>query len=45
MELREKAEKLPFAKNHTIITKLFLKNPPVGMQENVLFPDDVIRYQ
>jgi Predicted ATPase (AAA+ superfamily) len=44
-ELREKAEKLPFAKNHTIITKLFLKNTPAGTQENVLLPEDVIRLQ
>ena len=42
-ELREKAEKLPFAKDHTIITKLFLENPPNGTPENVLLPDDVIR--
>lgn len=42
-ELREKAEKLPFAKNHIIITKLFLKNPPVGTMENVLLPKDVMR--
>ena len=40
-ELKEKAEKLPFAKGHTIITKLFLKNPPVGTQTNVLLPDDM----
>jgi AAA+ ATPase superfamily predicted ATPase len=44
-ELREKAEKLPFAKNHTIITKLFLKNTPAGTQENVLLPKDIIRLQ
>jgi len=44
-ELKEKAKKLPFAKDHTIITKLFLKNPPVGTQEDVLLPDDVIKYQ
>ena len=41
-ELKEKAEKLPFAKNHTIITKLFLKNPPIGNQANVLLPDNLI---
>lgn len=40
-ELKEKAEKLPFAKGHTIITKLFLKNPPIGTQTNVLLPDDM----
>lgn len=43
--LREKAEKLPFAKNHTIIAKLFLKNPPNGTQTNVLLPEDVINHQ
>ncbi|MCL2650941.1 MAG: ATP-binding protein [Candidatus Azobacteroides sp.] len=42
-ELRKKAEKLPFAKNHIIITKLFLKNPPAGTMENVLLPEDVIK--
>lgn len=42
-ELRRKAEKLPFAKNHTIITKLFLKNPPTGTYADVLLPDDVIK--
>ena len=44
-ELKEKADKLPFAKNHTIITKLFLKHPPVGTMENVLLPKDVLKYQ
>lgn len=44
-ELREKANKLPFAKNHIIITKLFLKQPPVGTMENVLLPEDVLKYQ
>ena len=42
-ELREKAEKLPFADNHTIITKLFLKNSHIGTQEDVLLPEDVIK--
>lgn len=42
-ELREKAEKLPFAKNHIIITKLFLKNSPVGTMENVLLPKEVMK--
>ena len=45
LELRDKAEKLPFAKKHIIITKLFLKNPPIGTQENVFLPDDMIKYQ
>ena len=44
-QLREKAQKLPFAKGHTIITTLFLKSAPNGTRENVLLPDDVIRYQ
>jgi len=44
-ELKAKAEKLPFAKNHIIILKLFLKNTPVGTEENVLLPGDVIRLQ
>ena len=45
VELREKAEKLPFAKNHTIIPKLFLKNAPTGTQEGVFLPEDVIELQ
>lgn len=44
-ELKKKADKLPFAKNHIIITKLFLKHPPVGTMENVLLPKDVLKYQ
>jgi len=38
-------EKLPFAKGHTIITKLFLKNPPAGSLTNVMLPDDLVKYQ
>ena len=41
-ELKTKAELLPFAKNHIIITKLFLKYPPVGAVDNVLLPEDII---
>jgi AAA+ ATPase superfamily predicted ATPase len=44
-ELKVKAGRLPFAKKYTIITKLFLKNPPVGTKENILLPDDIINYQ
>ena len=44
-ELVEKAGKLPFAGNHVIIPKLFLKNKPTGTLGNVLLPDDVMRYQ
>jgi len=43
--LKDKAEKLPFAKDHIIITKLFLKNLPDGSQTNVLLPADLIKYQ
>lgn len=41
-QLIDKAEKLPFAKNHIIIPKLFLKNQPVGSTGSVLLPADVI---
>ena len=41
-ELNEKAKKLPFAKGHKIITKLFLKNKPNDTSDSVLLPDDVI---
>ena len=42
-ELKTKAKKLPFVKNHIIIPKLFLKNTPVGTMEGVLLPEDVIK--
>ena len=42
-ELIEKAKKLPFAKNHTIVLKLFLKNKPIGNMDNVLLPDDIMK--
>lgn len=41
-ELKAKAEKLPFAKNHIIITKLFLKTEPDGDTKEVLLPKDII---
>ena len=41
-ELRVKAEKLPFARDHIIIPKLFLKNIPVGTMENVMLPEEVL---
>lgn len=41
-ELKAKAEKLPFAKDHIIVTKLFLKNQPLGDTKDVLLPSDVI---
>lgn len=41
-QLMTKAEKLPFAKNYTIIPKLFLKNQSAGMNDSVLLPADVI---
>ncbi len=44
-ELVAKAEKLPFARGHAIVPKLFLKVPPVGTMENVLFPEDVMKLQ
>ena len=44
-ELKTKAEKLPFVKNHIIIPKLFFKNTPVGTMENVLLPEDVMKLQ
>ncbi|MDR2969324.1 MAG: ATP-binding protein [Tannerellaceae bacterium] len=44
-ELKAKAAKLPFAKGHTIIPKLFLKNTPAGTMENVLLPEDIIKLQ
>ena len=44
-ELKAKAEKLPFVKNHKITTKLFLKRAPADTMENVLLPEDVIKYQ
>ena len=42
-ELRRKANLLPFAKNHTINSFLFLKVKPKGDIGNVLLPEDVIR--
>jgi len=44
-ELSAKAKKLPFAANHIIVPKLFLKNTPVGTMEHVLLPEDVIKLQ
>jgi hypothetical protein len=43
--LKTKAQKLPFAKNRTIIPKLFLKSIPTGTMENVLLPEDIIKLQ
>ncbi|MDR2937575.1 MAG: ATP-binding protein [Prevotellaceae bacterium] len=43
-ELKAKAEKLPFAKYHTIVPVLFLKNKPIGTMENVLLPKDVLKH-
>ncbi len=42
-DLIEKANKLPFAKNHKIIPKLFLKNIPEGTMKDVLLPEDVMK--
>jgi len=44
-ELVAKAGKLPFAKGHTIVPKLFLKTAPAGTMENVLLPEDVMKMQ
>lgn len=41
-ELKAKAERLPFAKNHIIVAKLFLKYRPLGECKDVLLPADVI---
>lgn len=41
-DLRAKAEKLPFAKDHKIVTKLFLKTAPEGSLDDVYLPGDVI---
>lgn len=41
-DLKDKAEKLPFAKNHIIVPKLFLKKQPIGEIKNVLLPANVI---
>jgi AAA+ ATPase superfamily predicted ATPase len=42
-ELKVKAEKLPFAKNHKIIPKLFLKKAPAGAVSGILLPEDVMK--
>jgi hypothetical protein len=42
-ELERKAQLLPFAKGHKVITKLFLKTPPKVEAGNVLYPADVLR--
>jgi AAA+ ATPase superfamily predicted ATPase len=44
-ELSAKAKKLPFAANHIIVPKLFLKSTPKGTMEHVLLPEDVIKLQ
>lgn len=41
-ELLRKVNLLPFAKNHTIIPILFLKNAPKDDAENSMSPEDVI---
>jgi len=42
LELKAKAKKLPFAKNHIIVAKLFLKHQPLGDTKDILLPKDVI---
>lgn len=41
-DLLRKANLLPFAKNHTIIPILFLKNSPTHNMGNVMLPKDVV---
>lgn len=41
-ELKAKAGKLPFAQNHIIVPKLFLKQQPSGSSSDVLLAADVI---
>lgn len=41
-ELLRKAHLLPFAKQHTIVPMLFLKNRPKGEVSNVLLPADIL---
>lgn len=41
-ELLRKAHLLPFAKQHTIVPMLFLKNRPKGEASNVLLPADIL---
>ena len=40
--LLRKANLLPFAKNHTIVPMLFLKNTPKDYEGNVLLPKDIL---
>ena len=40
--LLRKANLLPFAKNHTIVPMLFLKNTPKDNEGNVLLPKDIL---
>lgn len=42
--LKNIAEHLPFAKDRTLVIKLFLKNPPQEPQGNHLLAEDVINY-
>lgn len=41
-ELRAKAERLPFAKGHEIVTKLFLKTAPDSSSNDIYLPEVVI---
>ncbi|MCM1331193.1 MAG: ATP-binding protein [Bacteroides sp.] len=42
-ELLRKANLLPFAKNHTIIPLLFLKNAPKDDIGNAMLPEDIVK--
>jgi len=41
-ELKQKGEKLPFAKNRVVVPKLFLKQQPSGNSCDCLLPKDII---
>lgn len=42
-ELLRKANLLPFAKSHTVVPVLFLKNTPKDDAGNAMLPEDVIK--
>jgi hypothetical protein len=43
-DLRRKAERLPFAAGHRIVTKLFLKTPPLHDDGSALYPDQILSF-
>lgn len=42
-ELIRKANLLPFARNHTIVPVVFLKNTPIEDSGNTMLPEDVVK--